>query len=263
MNAPQPTVVLFTDLDGCLLNKADYDFKPTLPVLARCVHMQIPVVFASSKTGAEMQHLAEEVGILRAPLICENGGLILWRDSDDRREVTGAPREEILTLLKTLKDEYRFRSFADLGLAGVIQATSLPENKAQLALDRHSTEPLLWDDSPEKLTAFGKRLTDAGLSFTKGGRFWHVAGQATKGGAMAKVAAAMARNSPVQTIAVGDSPIDQSMLDIADFPVGIPAPDGNRNVTVAPDKGRFASIDGALGWAKAIGGLLDQLEAER
>lgn len=263
MKSAQPKVVLFTDLDGCLLNKADYNYKPTLPVLARCVQMQIPVVFASSKTGSEMQHLAQEIGIERAPLICENGGLILWRDNEDRREVTGAPREEILAVLRDLKDEFSFRSFADLGLAGVMETTSLPENKARLALDRHSTEPLLWDDASDKLESFTERMTAEGLSFTRGGRFWHVAGQATKGGAMSKVAAAMGQGSTVQTIAVGDSPIDQSMLSIADYPVGIPAPDGSHNVTIDPHKGRFASVDGAAGWAEAIGGLLDQLSAGR
>lgn len=259
MDCGPHATLLFSDLDGCLLNKSDYDYRPALPALERAVAMGIPVILASSKTAAEMVPIAAELQIPVAPLICENGGIILWRgNGPERREVTGVSRTDILSVLDGLKSEYPFRSFRDLQLEGIMAATSLPADKAALAADRHSTEPLLWDGSPEQLDSFGRALSAAGLSFTRGGRFYHVAGTATKGGALQKVVAAAANADAVKVIAVGDSPIDQSMLDRADYAVCIPAPDGTMNVHAAADRERAASQPGAAGWAEAIHGVLDE-----
>ena len=255
-------LLLFTDLDGCLLNSHDYDYRPAVPTLQELKRRNVPVILASSKTESELVLLADELELNPAPLICENGGCILWRDeslSANERTVCGAARPDILNVLSRLKSVFRFRSFADLQLDGVIQSTGLPEDRAVRALDRHSTEPLIWDDDAARIDDFRDALNDADLTLTKGGRFWHVAGHASKGTAMHQVIESYQAVFGVaaQTIAVGDSPIDQSMLDRADRAVGIPDPDGNRNVSVGSE-GIFASIPGAAGWAESVGRLLDQ-----
>ena len=56
-----PPLALFTDLDGCLLNKHDYDFAPALLVLERLQRLEIPVILSSSKTEAEMRPLSVEL----------------------------------------------------------------------------------------------------------------------------------------------------------------------------------------------------------
>ena len=66
----------------------------------------------------------------------------------------------------------------------------------------------------------------------------------------------------ITTAAIGDSPIDQSMLDIADYPIGIPAVDGQLNVEVDPHRGIVASQDGAAGWAETVRQLLLRLGIE-
>ena len=58
-----PPLALFTDLDGCLLNKHDYDFAPALLVLERLQRLEIPVILSSSKTEAEMRPLSVELGL--------------------------------------------------------------------------------------------------------------------------------------------------------------------------------------------------------
>ena len=60
--------------------------------------------------------------------------------------------------------------------------------------------------------------------------------------------------------AIGDSPIDQSMLDIADVPIGIPASAG-LGVNVDPKQGLVASQPGAAGWAEVITQLLSRFDA--
>ena len=61
------------------------------------------------------------------------------------------------------------------------------------------------------------------------------------------------------TIAIGDSPIDQSMLDIADFPIAIPTPDGLVQVAVREHNGRVSTLPGAAGWSASVGEVLEEL----
>lgn len=256
-------LVILTDLDGCLLNKQDYDYSAALPTLDRLARIEIPLVLCSSKTEAEMTPLANTLHLGATPITCENGGVVVWRNADGstaRQDVLGASRTQILDLLDSLRPTYQFRSFRDLDVEGIMQMTSLNREDATAANDRHCTEPLLWDDAPGAIDSFRKAIEDTGLTFTKGGRFWHVAGQTTKGAAMRRVLDRFESNSgqPVKSIAIGDSPIDQSMLNIADYPIGIPAPDGSVNVTVN-DAGIIAEKPGAIGWAESVGKVLDRL----
>ncbi len=256
-------LIIFTDLDGCLLNKHDYDWSAASKTLATLRDQKISVVMNSSKTVPEMAQLAHELELADSTFVSENGSVIRWgQDSGDRAESTeviGAERSHILEVLAGLKPEFRFRSFADLGLTGVIEETQLPETKARLALDRQGTEPLLWDDSEEQRELFQAQLKSAGLTLTKGGRFWHVAGPTSKGAAMQVVAGVLAgHNSPTLTAAIGDSPIDQSMLDVADVPIGIPTATG-LGVSVDVGRGIVATQQGAAGWAEAVDLLLSRI----
>lgn len=60
------------------------------------------------------------------------------------------------------------------------------------------------------------------------------------------------------TAAIGDSPIDQSMLDVADVPIGIPTAAG-LGVEVRGDSGIVPQQTGAAGWAEAVELLLSRL----
>ncbi|MCP4175354.1 MAG: HAD-IIB family hydrolase [Fuerstiella sp.] len=274
MNEPPNQLVVFTDLDGCLLNKVDYDWSAAEPVLRRLEQLSVPVVLSSSKTVAEMSELRRELCLPEAPFISENGGVIQWSkwllSSNEASSVPAervaatTKRSTVLDVLTELKNQFQFRSFVDLGVEGVMANTDLPREKAELACQRHSTEPLLWEDTDDNIRLFLRILTERGLTLTKGGRFWHVAGNATKGHAMHQVADRYRdrMSGEITTAAIGDSPIDQSMLDIADYPIGIPAVDGQLNVEVDPHRGIVASQDGAAGWAETVRQLLLRLGIE-
>ncbi|MGB7328637.1 MAG: HAD-IIB family hydrolase [Rubripirellula sp.] len=270
MSSIATRLILVTDLDGCLLNKHDYDWSDAASTLDALRKAKIPVVMNSSKTVPEMTQFAAEFGLLGSTFVSENGSVIRWGvdvktggtgDLIDQSEIIGASRQDILLVLKELKQRFQFRSFADLGVAGIMEQTQLSEAKARLAFDRQATEPLLWDDTDDRLGEFGSILNRHPLTFTKGGRFWHVAGHTTKGKAMQRVVQRMSVPE-TQTIvaAIGDSPIDQSMLDLADVPIGIPTANG-LGVTVDPVRGIVATKQGAAGWAEAVTKLLSRIEA--
>lgn len=259
-------VVIFSDLDGCLLNKSDYRFEAALPTLSRIRKWNIPLVLASSKTETEMRGLAHEMQLADAPLICENGGVLFWsrdtaRCGPENSVVLGAKREHILTVLKELKADFDFESFEDMQVDGVSRATDLPLERAAAALQRSSTEPLLWRDAEERLRDFQKALAEVSLTLTRGGRFWHVAGPTDKGRAMQYVLDhwPVLIPGPVVSLAIGDSPIDQGMLDIADYPIAIPAPDGVVHVRVSGQNSRISKTAGAAGWADTVSEVLDAL----
>ena len=71
--------IVFTDLDGTLLDHATYSWEPALPALSLLRERQIPLVFCSSKTRAEIEHYRRELGNLD-PFISENGGGIFIPD---------------------------------------------------------------------------------------------------------------------------------------------------------------------------------------
>lgn len=267
MNSVAPRLIVFTDLDGCLLNKHDYDWSDAAPMLALLREKQIPVVLNSSKTVAEMARLVHEFGLDGNHFISENGSVIAWNNPDRPHEplehafdleVIGAHRDAIVSLLAQLKPTYQFRSFSDLGVTGVAEQTQLPHEQVRLALQRRGTEPLLWDESEEKLVAFQSALQANGLTLTKGGRFWHVAGQTNKGKAMLHVARRLSPDvNNVIKVGIGDSPIDQSMLDVADIPIGIPSSDG-LGVHIDGDRGIAATLPGAAGWHEAVAKVLSR-----
>ena len=65
--------VIFTDLDGTLLDRAGYSYAPAVPALERLRRNKIPLVFCSAKTRAEQEVYRKEIEIYD-PFIVENGG---------------------------------------------------------------------------------------------------------------------------------------------------------------------------------------------
>jgi mannosyl-3-phosphoglycerate phosphatase len=77
MNKPvEPRLLIFTDLDGTLLDHDTYDFSPALPALAALRAAQVPLILCSSKTFAEMKYWGEVLD-LHHPFISENGGALV------------------------------------------------------------------------------------------------------------------------------------------------------------------------------------------
>jgi len=252
------SLLVLSDLDGCLLDHHTYSYAPAVPVLERLRAASIPVVLCSSKTEAEMRPLAEEMDA-SPTIICENGGVICW-EKDGERTVLGVDRQRILDLLAECKSRFEFESFRDLGVEGIARVTGLSDDRAQKAASRHCTEPLLWHDHEDRIEEFRAALSPHGLQLTRGGRFWHVAGPTDKGKA-AQVVIEKYRSTqeePVISIGLGDSPIDESLLLVADVAVVIPAFDGSVRLEFPHSRRIVAPHPGPEGWAETVSSLLDE-----
>ena len=68
--------IVFTDIDGTLLNKDRQLSHLTLEVFQQ-LSLQLPIVLISSRMPQAMKHLQEELGIEHEPLICYNGAQVI------------------------------------------------------------------------------------------------------------------------------------------------------------------------------------------
>lgn len=68
--------IVFTDIDGTLLNK-DRELSPLTLRIIREIQKQVPVVLISSRMPQAMYHLQKELHISHQPLICYNGGQVI------------------------------------------------------------------------------------------------------------------------------------------------------------------------------------------
>jgi len=72
-----PFFLVFTDLDGTLLDHNTYGWEEAIPALELCRTRGVPVILVSSKTRAEMAALRCKLSI-STPFISENGGGIFF-----------------------------------------------------------------------------------------------------------------------------------------------------------------------------------------
>ncbi|RPH76966.1 MAG: hypothetical protein EHM80_13515, partial [Nitrospiraceae bacterium] len=70
-----PNLIVFTDLDGSLLDGTTYSYKAAIPALTALREQGIPLVMVSSKTRAEMEPIRQRLN-LHDPFIVENGGAV-------------------------------------------------------------------------------------------------------------------------------------------------------------------------------------------
>ncbi len=66
-------LVIFTDLDGSLLDADTYRYDAARAALEELTACQVPLVLCTSKTWAEVEPLRQELGNTD-PFIVENGG---------------------------------------------------------------------------------------------------------------------------------------------------------------------------------------------
>jgi len=192
-----------------------------------------------------------------APFVVENGSAIFF--SGDDKKVLGRTRDEINEVLNGLRSQYRFTSFLDLGLGGIIEHTGLPESSARLAGEREFSEPLVWQDDEKNLASFREAVAEQGLETLEGGRFLHILGKTDKGRALALL---RDHFSAECVIALGDSPNDIAMLEEADIACVIKTKRSEPLPVMAPRVLR-STLHGPAGWAELMTPLLDEIFPEK
>lgn len=262
-------IILYTDLDGTLLDHHTYSWEPARPALEQAIEMDFPIIFNTSKTFNEVAALQKEVGI-SDPYIMENGGAIwipeyYFPGHQGGLEVLGVDSQTILSKIETLRKNYRFKGYSQMSHAEIASLTGLSEESAALAAQRSCSEPLVWLDSEEQMKSFTEIINSLGLQIVKGGRFYHLSGHSNKGQALKYLQTLYRSKFPEHTclsVALGDSPNDLSMLEVADLSVVIQRADG----TYLSCEGKDVRPAGGMGpeaWNKQVLSIIDEMFLRR
>jgi len=229
LKKPQPQTLIFTDLDGTLLDDQTYDFSPAIPALEIIHSRKIPLILVSSKTRAEIEFIRELLS-LESHFIAENGGGIFFPTSfalpkeyscekvvGFKALFMGRPIKEVLEKSRKLKDNFNFRGFSEMPVQEIASLTGLTLEDALRASKREFDEPIILQDSLDNKEIFCEKAAQHGLDCVHGGRFIHLFLGGNKGRAVEKVLDIYKQlKGATFSIALGDSPNDISMLKVVD-----------------------------------------------
>lgn len=266
-------VLIFTDLDGTLLDHYTYQADAAIPTLLQLAAADIPVILNTSKTKAELCAITKELAIT-TPFIVENGAAVFIPTSAFSKQPEGTvkvddywvksfclPRQYWLDLLANHCQAFKhnFTGFSQLSDQELIALTGLSPEKAVQAKQRLFGEPLHWRGSEHEKELFIQLLCDLDANVLQGGRFLHVSGYCDKGQAMiwlAKLYREHYDDCEIVTIALGDSNNDIAMLEAANIAVQVRSPVNDFPVL----KRQISTIQtqgcGPQGWAESLQQLL-------
>lgn len=253
-------LIVFSDLDGTLLDHETYSYTEAGDALALLRERRIPLVLASSKTGAEILPLRETLGFQHCEAIVENGAGLLAPGNPDSNAATDY--EQIQELLSELPNDLRagFIGFSDWSAQEVADRTGLSVQNSELAKQRCFSEPGLWSGDDQAFVAFCHQLKAKGLVVQQGGRFISLSFGGNKAGQMLEIQKRYdTTDQRAYSMALGDAGNDIAMLEAADLGVIIPNPDhkGIPHLDGEADGSIIrAAAPGPIGWNEAIKTLL-------
>lgn len=277
--AKRARLVVFTDLDGTLLNHDDYSYADARPALSALSERDVPLVIVSSKTRPEIEALRAELHN-RAPFAPENGAAVIWPGagtcfcgpSTEGAVVTAfgpsyASLRDTLSRVRTALASTLgtpLLGFGDVDADTVAAWTGLSPQAAALAQQRMGTEPIHVPVDEKVRARLRQALSAAGVNTTAGGRFVHAIGPFDKGTAVRDMLARFRDAWPearVVSAALGDSQNDRPMLEAVDLPVVVPRAHG-APLSLAHAARYTARAPGARGFADGVQHILAQFEQE-
>ncbi len=258
--------VVFTDLDGTLLDSKTYSYEKSLAAINRLKENDIPIIFCSAKTRAEQEAYRSALALFH-PFVVENGGAVFiprvyfpiqfdyHKAVDDLLVIELAiPRSRVRGLLTAIgaQNNFRFKGFADMSAVEVAEITGLSLESAKLARQREYDEPVELDSSGKDTGEFLAKLGKAGLNWSRGGRLYHVMGGGGKGKAV-EILSRLYRKmwGEIETVGLGNGLNDLPLLQQVDIPILVQKRDHGWEDMDLPRLRKVHGV-GPEGWSRAI-----------
>ena len=264
-------LVIFTDLDGTLLDYHTYACERVRKTLDQVRAHDIPVIFCSAKTRAEQEVYRDKLKI-DDPFIVENGSAVfiprgyfsIEYDYDrqiDQYDVIelGKPFSHIgnILLQASLELGIVLKRYGNMTVQEVAKITGLKEDEALRAKAREYEETIVTKLKPEMRNRLQQDIRKHGLALTDGARFCGVGYINSNKGRTVEILADLFRRQfgSVTTVGLGDSHNDKSMLAAVDRPYLVQGPEKRWEEMDVPGLNRINGV-GPSGWSKAIEELL-------
>jgi mannosyl-3-phosphoglycerate phosphatase len=159
-----PKYIIFTDLDGTLLDHFTYSFGAASDALKLLKEKGIPLIICTSKTRAEILPIRRRLRN-KDPFISENGGAIYIPDGyfsfpyEFQRRIRGyriieigTPHRMLLNILRKVRNEtgVKIEGISEMSIQKIMDFTYLKKGEAELSKKREYSEPFLiyGDDLP-------------------------------------------------------------------------------------------------------------------
>jgi len=263
--------LIFTDLDGTLLDPQTYTWSPAQEALEEIERLGVPLILVTSKTRAEVELLRRKLGHGH-PFITENGGGIFIPQGYFNLRLEGATRAgryqcialarpygEVTAALDEIAEEAGASvvGFHQMRVREIAQNTGLSLKQAELAKQREFDEPFFFAGNGEAATqAFERLARHRGFELAHGGRFWHLFAGSDKGRAVRQLIKLyrQAEHKRFRAIGLGDSENDLPLLAAVDHPILIPTPDGKYSREIESRLPHLvkAPLPGPAGWNAAV-----------
>jgi mannosyl-3-phosphoglycerate phosphatase len=265
--------LIFTDLDGTLLDSSTYSFQPALPALKALKERSTPLIFCTSKTRAETERIRRQTENTH-PFIVENGGAIFIpkdyfplkpeltteytkkdkKDTEYRIIELGVPYTHLREALSRIQAQFpgKIKGFGDLSVEEISKLSKLPPEEAALARNREYDEPFVLDEE-SLIDRIQEAARHSNLQVTQGGRFYHLMGSNDKGiAALSLIDIFRQKFNSIRSVALGDSINDLPFLAAVDIPILLPKPDGNHDSSVKLHGLIYAKNTGPTGWCDEV-----------
>ena len=253
----QQRIIIFSDLDGTLLDHGDYSWQAALPALEKLKKQEIPLVLASSKTAAEMAPMRAALGFDHCEAIVENGAGVL--PPQVSQPTAQRSHDGLLAVLAAMPEALRsgFSGFSDWSVEEVSRRTGLDLAASERAKMRDFSEPGLWSGSDAQLQEFLQALEAKSLFAQQGGRFLTLSFGASKADRLREIVSLYENrwDGPVESFALGDAANDVAMLEAASRGAIIPNPaHGGIGPMQGENDGRIirATMAGPAGWNESV-----------
>ena len=259
--------VIFTDIDGTLLDSYFPDLNKAKKLVEKTLKNGIHLILCSSKTELEQDLIRSNIQ-LKEPFIVENGGATIiplgyFKKSKFNHSKkfqnkyiieTGGSSFKIRTLLKKIRTKHKinFKGTSDLSIPELSKITKLSEDYAKRMIKRKYSETIVQIDSKD-MPNFVINVEELGLKVIPGGQYFDITLGNDKGTAT-KILMEIFRKEYENNViffGIGDSKNDESMLSLMNHSILVQKPDASwQNLRI--DNLQKVKGIGTRGWEVAL-----------
>ena len=222
---PKKKILIFTDLDGSLLDKETFKFDVIKDYFKELVRNGIIIIPNSSKTEAELLDFNEQNN-LDLSFITENGssihGLNKIHQNLPDKIIISRTIDEIRNIYEeniSLDFKNKITHILELEIEVQQKILGLPLDKIKLAIKRNHSLPIKFNGTKIEKNEFIKIMNNSGLTIQTGGRIMNICDNVNKSKAISKTIELIntKMNDQIVTIGVGDNQNDIEMLRHTDY----------------------------------------------